>query len=50
MTNKAIEELKGEKTVTPEQQQEITDLSEDIVEKEKTGLMSRPKEQTEGGV
>ena len=35
---------------TPEQQQEITDLSEDIVEKEKTGLMSRPKEQTEGGV
>ena len=50
MTNKAIEELKGEKKVTPEQQQEITDLSEDIVEKEKTGLMSRPKEQTEGGV
>ena len=50
MANKAIEELKGEKTVTPEQQQEITDLSEDIVEKEKTGLMSRPTEQTEDGV
>lgn len=50
MTEKAIQELKNEKSVTPQQQQEITELSEEIVEKEKTGLMSRPREQTEGGV
>lgn len=50
MTEKAIKELKNEKSVTPQQQQEITELSEEIVEKEKTGLMSRPREQTEGGV
>lgn len=50
MTEKAIQELKNEKSVTSQQQQEITELSEEIVEKEKTGLMSRPREQTEGGV
>ena len=47
VAEKALESLKGEDKVTQEQQTEITDLSENILQEEKKGLMSRPKSEEE---
>tara|TARA_X000001388_G_scaffold15130_1_gene9019 strand:+ start:1032 stop:1553 length:522 start_codon:yes stop_codon:yes gene_type:complete len=47
VAERALESLKGEDKVTQEQQTEITDLSENILQEEKKGLMSRPKSEEE---
>tara|TARA_R100000995_G_scaffold84746_1_gene64604 strand:+ start:383 stop:904 length:522 start_codon:yes stop_codon:yes gene_type:complete len=47
VAERALESLKGEDKVTQEQQTEITDLSENILQEEKKGLMSRPKNEEE---
>ncbi len=47
VAERALESLKGDNKVTQEQQTEITDLSENILQEEKKGLMSRPKSEEE---
>jgi len=47
VAERALESLKGEDKVTQEQQTEITDLSKNILQEEKKGLMSRPKSEEE---
>lgn len=42
VADKVIKELKEEKNVTEKQQEEIQSIGKDILEKETTGLMSRP--------
>ena len=47
MVEDAVLELQGEQNITPEQQEEITELAEETVQQERKGLMARKTEEAE---
>jgi hypothetical protein len=47
MVEDAVLELQGEQKITPEQQEEITELAEETVQQERKGLMARKTEEAE---